>query len=57
MDVSAFAALQVQALVLNDVRAPLDQARANPIPASAPAADHANVVLELSAAAKNLLNR
>jgi hypothetical protein len=57
MDVSAFAALQVQALVLNDVRVPLDQARANPIPASAPAADHANVVLELSAAAKNLLNR
>jgi hypothetical protein len=57
MDVSAFAALQVQAMVLNDVRGPLDQVRANPVPANAPAADHANVVLELSAAAKNLLNR
>jgi hypothetical protein len=56
MDVAAVAALQVQAMVLSDARASLDQARAHPLAADASPAEHANVVLELSAAAQNLLS-
>jgi hypothetical protein len=57
MDVSRMAPLQVQALVLSGARTSLEQARANPVPADASPAEHANVVLELSSAARSLLGR
>jgi hypothetical protein len=57
MDVSRMAPLQVQALVLSGARASLDQAREHPLPADASPAEHANVVLELSSAARSLLAR
>jgi|tagenome__1003787_1003787.scaffolds.fasta_scaffold9012407_1 hypothetical protein len=57
MDVTRMAPLQVQALVLSGARAPLEQIQANPLPADASPADQANVVLELSSAARSLLGR
>jgi hypothetical protein len=52
--VIAVAATQVQAVLLNDARRPLEQLKADPIPADAPPAAHAAVILELSSAAKSL---
>jgi hypothetical protein len=57
MDVSRMAPLQVQALVLSGARTSLEQAQANPLPADASPAEQANVVLELSSAARSLLAR
>jgi hypothetical protein len=52
--VTATIATQVQALLLGDARAPLERAQAAPLPADAPPAAHAAVILELSAAAQRL---
>ena len=57
MDIAAFAAMQVQAMVLGNARQYVEQAQANPVPASAPAAEHAGAILQLSAAAQSLLTR
>jgi hypothetical protein len=57
MDISAYAAMQVQAMVLGSARQYVQQAQANPVPASAPTEDHAGAILQLSAAAQNLLAR
>ena len=57
MDVVTAANLQIQAMVLGNARQQIDNRQSNPVPASAPPSDHAEVVLELSAAAKNLLAR
>jgi hypothetical protein len=55
MNISAYAAMQVQAMVLGNARQYVEQAQA--IPADAPAEDHAGAILQLSAAAQNLLTR
>jgi hypothetical protein len=57
MDIAAFAAMQVQAMVLGNARQYVEQAQANPVPASAPAAEHAGAILQLSSAAQSLLTR
>jgi hypothetical protein len=57
MDIAAYAAMQVQAMVLGDARAYVQQVQANPVPASAPVTEHAGAILQLSAAAQNLLAR
>jgi hypothetical protein len=57
MQIAAYAAMQVQAMVLGSARQYVEQAQANPVPASAPATDHAGAILQLSAAAQNLLAR
>jgi hypothetical protein len=57
MDIAAYAAMQVQATVLSNARQYVEQTQANPVPASAPATDHAGAILQLSAAAQNLLTR
>jgi hypothetical protein len=54
MDIAAYAAMQVQAMVLSSARQYVEQTQANPVPATAPATDHAGVILQLSAAAQNL---
>jgi hypothetical protein len=57
MDIAAYAAMQVQAMVLGDARQYVQQVQANPVPASAPRTEHAGAILQLSAAAQNLLAR
>ena len=57
MDIAAYAAMQVQAMVLGNARQYVEQAQANPVPASAPASEHAGAILQLSAAAQSLLTR
>ena len=57
MDIAAYAAMQVQAMVLGDARQYVQQVQANPVPASAPRSEHAGAILQLSAAAQNLLTR
>ena len=57
MEIAAFAAMQVQAMVLGSARQYVEQAQADPVPASAPATEHASAILELSAAAQSLLTR
>jgi hypothetical protein len=57
MDIAAYAALQVQSMVLGNARQYVEQAQAAPVPASAPAKDHAGAILQLSAAAQSLLAR
>jgi hypothetical protein len=42
-------------MVLSNARQYVEQTQANPVPASAPATDHAGAILQLSAAAQNLL--
>jgi hypothetical protein len=54
--VTATVATQVQAMLLNDARRPLEQLQANPVPADAPPAAHAEVILELSSAAQRLMS-
>jgi len=57
MEIQAYAAMLVQAMFLDAARAPVLEAQANPIPASAPSSDHAAVILQLSTAAQSLLIR
>jgi hypothetical protein len=54
--VTAAVAPQVTAMLLHDARQPLDMARARPVPADAPPAAHAEVILELSSAAQRLMS-
>ena len=55
MDIAAAASMQVLALNLGGARSALEAAQAAPVPASAPATQHADAILELSAAAQSLL--
>ena len=55
MEIEQLAAYHVMAMTLNGVRGQLDAAQANPVPADAPAAQHADVILQLSAAAQTLV--
>jgi hypothetical protein len=54
MNVQLQAAMQVQSMVLGDTRDQLAKVQANPVPASAPASAHADVILTLSSAAQAL---
>jgi hypothetical protein len=56
MDIQAAASLQMLAANLGGARAVVDQLQNAPIPASAPQAQHADAILELSAAAQALLS-
>ena len=56
MDVQAAASLQMLATDLGKVQSVLEHAQAMPVPAAAPVADHAEVILELSSAAQGLLS-
>ena len=55
MEIEQLAAYHVMAMTLNGVRGQLEAAQANPVPAAAPATQHADVILQLSAAAQTLV--
>jgi hypothetical protein len=55
MEIAEMAAYHVQAMMLNGARAAIEQAQADPLPAAAPASAHADVILQLSAAAQTLV--
>jgi hypothetical protein len=54
MEIQAYAAMSIQAMTLQGAHAAVENARQAQPPASAPAAAHADVILELSAAAQQL---
>lgn len=56
MEIHAAAAMQVKAMTLSTAREGLEAAlaQAQQVPAAAPAADHADVILTLSSAAQSL---
>jgi len=56
MDVQARAAMQIQVLALVNARATIERTQGDPVPADATPAQHADVILQLSAAAQNLLS-
>jgi hypothetical protein len=55
MDVTAAVSLQIQALALGNARASIERVQADAVPAAAPAAQPADAILQLSAAAQSLL--
>jgi hypothetical protein len=55
MEIAQLAAYHVMAMTLNGVRGQLEAVQANPVPAAAPASEHADVILQLSAAAQTLV--
>ena len=55
MEVQAQAALSILSMTMQGAHEALQRAHANPVPASAPASEHADVILELSAAAQALV--
>ncbi len=56
MDVVSAANLQVQSMVLGTAREAIDAQLVNPVPADASPQQHAEVILELSSDAQNLLS-
>jgi hypothetical protein len=56
MNVTAAVSMQIQALALGNARASIERVQAEPVPAAAPAAQHADAILQLSAAAQSLLS-
>jgi hypothetical protein len=57
MEIQAAASLQMLATTLGGARSVVDRLREAPIPASAPATQHADAILQLSTAAQALLSR
>jgi hypothetical protein len=55
MEVQAYAAMSILAMTVQGAHQAMERANANPVPADAPAAAHADVILELSAAAQSLV--
>ncbi len=55
MEVQAQAAITIMAMTVQGAHDALARAHANPVPAGAPASAHADVILELSAAAQSLV--
>jgi len=55
MEVQAQAALSILAMTMQGAHDALQRARVNPVPADAPVTAHADVILELSAAAQSLV--
>jgi hypothetical protein len=55
MEIAQLAAYHVMAMTLNGVRGHIEAVQANPVSAAAPASQHADVILQLSAAAQTLV--
>jgi hypothetical protein len=55
MEVQAQAAMSILAMTMQGAHDAVQRANANPVPAGAPASAHADVILELSAAAQSLV--
>jgi hypothetical protein len=56
MDVQAAAAMSIVAMTVQGAHDAMERANANPVPADAPPAAHADVILELSSAAQALVS-
>ena len=56
MEVQAYAALSILSMTMQGAHDAVQRAQASPVPASAPASEHADVILELSAAAQSLVS-
>ena len=56
MEISQAVSVQMLATSLDSARSVLDAAQASPVPASAPPAQHADTILQLSSAAQALLS-
>jgi hypothetical protein len=54
MEVQAYAAMSILAMTMQGAHAAMERAHVSPVPADAPASAHADVILELSAAAQAL---
>jgi hypothetical protein len=55
MEVQVQAAMSILAMTVQGAHDAVQRANANPVPAGAPASAHADVILELSAAAQALV--
>jgi hypothetical protein len=55
MEVQVQAAMSILAMTVQGAHDAVQRANANPVPAGAPASAHADVILELSAAAQSLV--
>ena len=55
MEVQAYAAMSILSMTVQGAHDAIERANANPVPADAPASVHADVILELSAAAQSLV--
>ena len=55
MEIQAYAAMGIQAMTLQGAHAAIERAQQSPVPASAPPSAHADVILELSSAAQQLV--
>jgi hypothetical protein len=55
MEVQAYAAMSILAMTMQGAHAAIERAQTTPVPAGAPASAHADVILELSAAAHALV--
>ena len=55
MEVQAYAAMSILAMTMQGAHAAIERAQTTPVPADAPASAHADVILELSAAAQALV--
>jgi hypothetical protein len=55
MEVQAQAAMAIMTMTVQGAQEAIQRAHANPVPASAPASEHADVILELSSAAQSLV--
>jgi len=55
MEVQAQAAMAIMSMTVQGAQDAIKRAHADPVPASAPASAHADVILELSSAAQSLI--
>ena len=56
MNAQSVAAMSIVAMTVQGAHDALERAAAQPVPADAPVAQHADVILELSAAAQQLVS-
>jgi hypothetical protein len=56
MDIQAAVSVHMLATSLTGARSIVDHLQASPVPASAPPSEHADAILQLSAAAQSLLS-
>jgi len=56
MEIQAAAAMSILSMTVQGAHAAIERANANPLPANASPAQHADVILSLSAAAQNLVS-
>jgi len=56
MEVQAYAAMSIMSMTVQGAHDAVQRAMANPVPANAPVSAHADVILDLTAAAQSLVS-